>query len=350
MDALRLGRTDIEVTPIGLGAWQFAQGIGMGGSFWPSIDDDAITAVVRAARDGGISWFDTAEAYGRGRSERMLAAALSRVGAAPGSVVVATKWWPFPRTALSIGRTIESRIACLAPYPVDLFQVHQPWSLSSIRAQMRAFAALVHAKKIRAAGVSNFSARQMEQAHAALAAPGIPLASNQVRFNLLDRRIEANGVLVSARRLGVTIIAWSPLAQGMLTGRFHDDPALAARLAPGRRFLNGITPAHRDPRAGRRRARHLCRAGGPRLDRTIPRRRCRRHPRGLEAAAGKRGGGGDAREAVAEGAGGHRRGVVALRGRRLRPPVSTARRSRSSAAATRRARGARRRTPRPGLP
>jgi aryl-alcohol dehydrogenase-like predicted oxidoreductase len=243
MDALRLGRTDIEVTPIGLGAWQFAQGIGMGGSFWPSIDDDAITAVVRAARDGGISWFDTAEAYGRGRSERMLAAALSRVGAAPGSVVVATTWWPFPRTALSIGRTIESRIACLAPYPVDLFQVHQPWSLSSIRAQMRAFAALVHAKKIRAAGVSNFSARQMEQAHAALAAPGIPLASNQVRFNLLDRRIEANGVLVSARRLGVTIIAWSPLAQGMLTGRFHDDPALAARLAPGRRFLNGITPA-----------------------------------------------------------------------------------------------------------
>jgi aryl-alcohol dehydrogenase-like predicted oxidoreductase len=243
MDALRLGRTDIEVTPIGLGAWQFAQGIGMGGSFWPSIDDDAITAVVRAARDGGISWFDTAEAYGRGRSERMLAAALSRVGAAPGSVVVATKWWPFPRTALSIGRTIESRIACLAPYPVDLFQVHQPWSLSSIRAQMRAFAALVHAKKIRAAGVSNFSARQMEQAHAALAAPGIPLASNQVRFNLLDRRIEANGVLVSARRLGVTIIAWSPLAQGLLTGRFHDDPALAARLAPGRRFLNGITPA-----------------------------------------------------------------------------------------------------------
>ncbi len=83
----------------------------------------------------------------------------------------------------------------------------------------------------------------MEEAHAALAAEGLPLASNQVRFNLLDRRIEANGVLAAARRLGVTIIAWSPLAQGMLTGRFHDDPGLAARLSPGRRFMNGITPA-----------------------------------------------------------------------------------------------------------
>jgi aryl-alcohol dehydrogenase-like predicted oxidoreductase len=243
MDTRRLGTTDIDVTPIGLGAWQFSQGVGMGGSFWPSIDDDAIAAVVRAARDGGISWFDTAEAYGRGRSERMLAAALSRAGTAPGSVVVATKWQPLARTARSIGRTIETRIACLAPYPVDLLQVHHPWSLSSIKAQMRAFAALVHAKKIRAAGVSNFSARQMEQAHAALAAGGVPLASNQVRFNLLDRRIEANGVLASARRLGVTVIAWSPLAQGLLTGRFHDDPALVVRLAPGRRFLNGITPA-----------------------------------------------------------------------------------------------------------
>jgi len=242
MDTWRLGRTDIDVTPIGLGAWQFSQGGGMAGSFWPSIDDEAITAVVDAALKAGIGWFDTAEAYGNGRSERTLAAAFTRLGMAAGSVAVATKWWPFPRTARSIGRTIGARIACLAPYPVDLLQVHQPWSLSPIPTQMRALAALVHAKKIRAAGVSNFSARQMEQAHAALAAEGVTLASNQVRFNLLDRRIEANGVLAAARRLGITIIAWSPLAQGMLTGRFHDDPALAARLAPGRRFLNGITP------------------------------------------------------------------------------------------------------------
>jgi aryl-alcohol dehydrogenase-like predicted oxidoreductase len=82
----------------------------------------------------------------------------------------------------------------------------------------------------------------MEQAHRALAAEGIPLASNQVRFSLLDRSIEENGVLETARGLGVTIIAWSPLAQGMLTGRFHDEPALVKSLRPGRRFMNGFTP------------------------------------------------------------------------------------------------------------
>jgi len=239
----RLGGTSIEITPIGLGSWQFSQGAGMSGSFWPSIGQEAITSVVGAALKGGVSWFDTAEMYGNGRSEQTLAAALAALDVAPGSVAVATKWWPLARTARFIGRTIADRLSGLAPYPVDLFQVHHPWSFSPIPAQMREMAALVRAKKIRAVGVSNFSARQMEEAHAALAAEGIPLASNQVRFNLLDRRIEGNGVLGAARRLGVTIIAWSPLGQGMLTGRFHDDPGLAARLSRGRRFMNRITPA-----------------------------------------------------------------------------------------------------------
>ena len=243
MDKRRLGRTDIEVTPIGLGSWQFSQGVGMSGSFWPTIDQKTITSVARAAIKGGITWFDTAELYGNGRSEQTLAAALAALGVKPGSAVVATKWSPFLRTAHSIAATIDTRVSSLSPYPIDLFQVHNPWSLSPIHAQMREMAKLVRARKIRSVGVSNFSARQMEEAHAALAAEGIPLASNQVRFNLLDRRIEGNGVLETARRLGVTIIAWSPLAQGMLTGRFHDDLGLAARLPRPRRFMNGITPA-----------------------------------------------------------------------------------------------------------
>jgi aryl-alcohol dehydrogenase-like predicted oxidoreductase len=243
MDKRRLGKTDIEVSPIGLGTWQFSQGVGMAGSFWPAIDQDATTSVVRVALKGDISWFDTAEGYGNGRSEQTLAAALATLGVRPGAVAVATKWWPFLRTARSIGATIGKRLACLSPYPIDLYQVHQPWSFSPIPAQMREMAELARAKKIRAVGVSNFSAREMETAHAALAAEGIPLASNEVRFNLLDRRIEKNGVLAAARRLGISIIAWSPLAQGMLTGRFHDDPGLTARLPRGRRFMNGITQA-----------------------------------------------------------------------------------------------------------
>lgn len=242
MEKRRLGRTDLEVTPIGLGCWQFSRGAGPAGAMvWADIGQDAITSVVDAALRGGVSWFDTAEAYGNGASEKSLAAALSVLGVAAGTVGIATKWWPLLRPASSIGRTIGDRIAALSPYPVDLHQVHQPFSVSSVPAQMREMAKLVREKRIRAIGVSNFSAVKMEQAHAALAAEGIPLASNQVRFSLLDRSIESNGILETARRLGVTIIAWSPLAQGILTGRFHEEPGLLKGIRPGRRMMSGLS-------------------------------------------------------------------------------------------------------------
>jgi aryl-alcohol dehydrogenase-like predicted oxidoreductase len=243
MEKRRLGKTDIEITPIGLGCWQFAQGQGlMGRSVGEAVDQATITAVIETALKGGVNWFDTAEAYGKGVSEKSLAAGLAALAVTPGSVRVATKWWPLFRTAGSMAATIDVRISALAPYPIDIYQVHQPVSFSPIPSQMREMAKLVRAGKIRSVGVSNFSARQMEQAHAALAAEGIPLASNQVRFNLLDRSIESNGVLEAARGLGVTIIAWSPLAQGMLTGRFHEEPALLKGLRRGRRFMNSFSP------------------------------------------------------------------------------------------------------------
>jgi aryl-alcohol dehydrogenase-like predicted oxidoreductase len=243
MEKRRLGKTDIEITPIGLGCVQFAQGRRlMDRMVWEAIDQGTITSVIEAALKGGVSWFDTAEAYGDGVSEKSLAMGLVALAVAPRSVRVATKWWPLFRAAGSIAATIDARIEALSPYPIDLHQVHQPLSPSSIPAQMREMAKLVRAGKIRSVGVSNFSARQMEQAHAALAADGIPLSSNQVRFNLLDRSIESNGVLETARRLGITIIAYSPLAQGMLTGRFHEDPALAKSLRRVRKLMGGFTP------------------------------------------------------------------------------------------------------------
>ena len=245
MDARKLGRTDVEVSPIGLGCWQFSQGKGATGRMWSVLDQGTMDGVVGAALKGGITWFDTAQAYGNGASERALSAALRHLDVEPGKVVVATKWLPILKTAGDIPRTIGTRIECLRPYPIDLFQVHMPWSLSSIQAQMREMAKLVHAGRVRSVGVSNFSARQMERAATALQAEGLPLASNQVRVNLLDRKIESNGVLDAARRLDVTLIAYSPLAQGILTGRYHDDPARVralpwgrrSRLSPSSRFL-----------------------------------------------------------------------------------------------------------------
>jgi aryl-alcohol dehydrogenase-like predicted oxidoreductase len=238
----RLGASDLMVSPIGLGCWQFSQGHGLAGKFWGMMTDDEVLEVVRLSLEGGINWFDTAEAYGWGASERALARALKALGKAPGEVVVATKWHPLLRTARSIPKTVGARIECLGGYPIDLFQVHSPLSFSSIEAQMAAMARLVEDGMIRSVGVSNFSARQMRKAHASLARRGLRLVSNQVRYSLLDREIETNGVLDAAKELGVSIIAYSPLAQGILSGKFHADPSLARRKPGFRKYMGAFKP------------------------------------------------------------------------------------------------------------
>lgn len=232
----RLGRTEIEITPIGLGTWQFSEGRSIHGLVWSRIDPLVTGEIVATALAGGINWFDTAEAYGGGRSERALARALIAAGKRPGDVVLATKWQPLLRRAGSIGRTIDERIKNLAPFDIGLHQVHNPASFSSVEAEMDAMADLVEQGKISAVGVSNFSARSMRRAHAALARRGLPLASNQVKYSLLDRRIERNGVLDAARELGMTIIAYSPLEMGLLSGKFHRDAELLKSRPIGRRF------------------------------------------------------------------------------------------------------------------
>jgi aryl-alcohol dehydrogenase-like predicted oxidoreductase len=226
MQKRRLGRTDIEISPIGLGTWQLSEGVGFNKQFWPGLSQDIVDDIVKAAVDGGISWFDTAEVYGNGCSERDLSSALVKTGIGKGDVVIATKWWPLLRTARSIRSTIDTRLSCLSPFPIDLYQIHNPSALASIAAQMNAMADLVETGKIRAVGVSNFSAKMMRKAHDALAKRGIPLASNQIRYNILSRNPETNGVLATAKELGMTIICYSPLEFGLLTGKFHRDPNL----------------------------------------------------------------------------------------------------------------------------
>ena len=225
-----LGKSDIKITPIGLGCWQFSKKGNLAGKFWPSLEDELIRDIIRISLEGEINWFDTAEIYGKGASEKILAKSLVALGKKPGDVLIATKWWPMFRWASNIIKTIDERLTCLSPFPIDLYQVHQPYGFSSEINEMEAIAKLVQAKKIKQVGVSNFSASKMRNAWETLQKSGINLLSNQVQYSLLSRKIETNGVLDTAKELGITIIAYSPLAQGLVTGKFHDNPELLKNI------------------------------------------------------------------------------------------------------------------------
>jgi aryl-alcohol dehydrogenase-like predicted oxidoreductase len=235
----KLGHSNLDISPLGLGTWQFSKQKGMAGKFWTNLPDEDIIQIVRESLEGGINWIDTAEMYGNGESEKAVSRALTALGRKPGEVIIATKWWPLFRLAKNIETTIHTRIEALAPYGIDLYQVHQPYGLSSIADEMNCMGRILKQGLIKNVGVSNFSAKQMERAYFELGRYGIRLASNQVHYNLLNRKIERNGILEKAKELGVTIIAYSPLAQGILTGKFHDNPALVQGTGV-RRHLSGF--------------------------------------------------------------------------------------------------------------
>ena len=228
----KLGNTDIEVTPIGLGMMEFAGGGGLMGFAFPKVDQETKNATIQAGLDGGVNWFDTAELYGGGVSEASLAEALKVAGIKNEDVMIATKWWPLFRTARNIPQTIDDRLRFLGGYSISNYMVHQPISFSSPEAEMDEMAKLVKAGKIRSVGVSNFNPERMRRAHRRLQEHGLPLAVNQVRYSLLDRKIERDGTLETAKELGVTIISYTPLESGLLTGKYHKNPELLAKKPP----------------------------------------------------------------------------------------------------------------------
>ena len=224
----RLGQTEVHVSSIGLGLMQFGGGKGLMKAFYSHLSQGLMNRIIHEAWEGGINWFDTAELYGGGRSEKGLSNGLEAKGIRDEEVVIATKWWPLFRTSGNISGTISRRQEKLSPYTIDLYQVHQPYSFSSPEAEMNAMADLVEQGEIKTVGVSNFDVIRMRRAFATLKNRGMTLASNQVEYSLLNRTIETNGVLQTAKELGITIIAWGPLHLGLLTGKFHKEPKLLA--------------------------------------------------------------------------------------------------------------------------
>jgi aryl-alcohol dehydrogenase-like predicted oxidoreductase len=151
---------------------------------------------------------------------------LKAASAADKDVVIETKWMPLLRTASNIHKTIDNRLRYLEGYTISNYMVHQPWSFSTPEAEMDAMADLVEAGKIKSVGVSNFNADRMKRAYNALSKRGLPLVLNQMRYSLNHREIETDGTLAAAKELGITIVAYTPLGSGILTGKYHKNPEL----------------------------------------------------------------------------------------------------------------------------
>jgi aryl-alcohol dehydrogenase-like predicted oxidoreductase len=164
----------------------------------------------------GVNLIDTAEMYSNGASER-------RVGelAQGKDVLIATKFPPTPLVSHEdFPKALNDSLMRLKRDRIDLYQIHFRSRRLPIPELMRCMADAVDAGKVRVVGVSNYSAAEMRLAHAELAKRGIPLASNQVQYSLLHRAPEVDGVLDTCRELGITLIAYSPLAMGALTGKY----------------------------------------------------------------------------------------------------------------------------------
>jgi aryl-alcohol dehydrogenase-like predicted oxidoreductase len=202
-----------------------------------------LEAAYQVSREAGINFFDSAEIYGRGRSERLLGGFLRASG---DKIVVATKFFPYPwrwRRAKLLS-ALRGSLERLGRDRVDLYQIHWPYPPVPIETWVDGLADAVEAGLARAVGVSNFNPDQTRRAHAVLAKRGVPLVSNQVQYSLLHREPERDGLLDLCRDLDITLIAYSPMAMGVLTGKYTPEnppPGIRGRRYR-RQFLAQIQP------------------------------------------------------------------------------------------------------------
>lgn len=236
--SMTLGQTDIRVSRLGIGAmvwgdmsaaprWNPARNV-----YGPTSSAEEQRAALEVSLAAGVNFIDTAAMYGKGASERRVGELTAGI-----DVVVATKFpFGFFSRASSLPATLEESLARLRRTRIDLYQVHFPSRWMSIPTVMNLMADAVEAGKVRAVGVSNYSADQMRTAHAELARRGLALTSNQVQYSLLHRDPETDGVLDTCRELGATLIAYMPLASGALTGKY----SAATRPAGWRRYSSAF--------------------------------------------------------------------------------------------------------------
>jgi aryl-alcohol dehydrogenase-like predicted oxidoreductase len=216
MNTKRLGNSDLMITPIGFGAWAIG---GSGWEFgWGGQDDHDSVAAIREALDNGVNWIDTAAVYGLGHSEEVVARALHGLSKRPYIFTKCSMLWDEQREighslkAESIRRECEASLRRLKVDVLDLYQIHWPNPDGDIEEGWATMAKLKHDGKVRNIGVSNFNVTQMKRAQSIA-----PITSLQPPYSLVRNEAEKE-ILPFASREKIGVIAYSPMASGLLTG------------------------------------------------------------------------------------------------------------------------------------
>lgn len=229
-----LAGTVTTIPSLGVGTWAWGDSSTWGmGSYDTALSEGTIREAWEASLDAGVTFFDTAEVYGGGESERIIGRLLAEDPARAAHAVLATKFMPSPwklNVSAALLSALRASLDRLGVARVALYQIHGPISLRSHAALAEALAGAHQAGLVEAVGVSNYSIKETRSIHAELAKRGLPLASNQIEFSLLRRVPETSGLLSACADLGVLPLAYSPIGQGRLTGKYS-----AANPPPGKR-------------------------------------------------------------------------------------------------------------------
>jgi len=241
----RLGISDLEITPIGVGAWAMGGG---GWKFsWGPQDDAESIAAIHTALDGGVNWIDTAAVYGLGHSEEVVARALAGRTNKPYVFTKCELVWNEQREisgclkADSVRRECEASLRRLKVETIDLYQIHWPNPDADIEGGWTALSNLREAGKVRWIGVSNFDAAQMERCRKIA-----PVASLQPPYSAISPEVEAE-ILPYCQRHNIGVIVYSPMKSGLLTGTMTRERV--ANFAPD--DFRRTAAAFRDPQLGR---------------------------------------------------------------------------------------------------
>ncbi len=231
---------DLFKHPLGTGTWSWGDRLFWG--FGKEYGEEDAHNVFDESIKSGITFFDTAEVYGSGESERFLG---KFIQASDTPIVIASKFMPYPwrLTRESLRRALEGSLRRLGVSKIALYQIHWPNPPVPPTTWIEEMAKLQQDGLIGAIGISNFNLPQTENAIQTLATFGLKLAATQVEYHLLNRSVEKEGLLSLCKQEGIRLIAYSPLAQGLLTGKYSlENPPTGIRRTRFHSQLQVISP------------------------------------------------------------------------------------------------------------